>query len=61
MPHLMIVSIPYIFILLNLSRIIKCLFLRNMDSLKQRYDIYYSFNSIIHGTMSVIKDIVFVL
>ena len=35
MPHFMIVSIPYIN-LLNLSWIIKCLFLRNMESLKHQ-------------------------
>ena len=35
MPHFMIVLIPYIN-LLNLSWIKKCLFLRNMESLRQR-------------------------
>ena len=36
MPHFMIVLIPYIN-LLNLSWIIKCLFLRNMEPLKLQY------------------------
>ena len=36
MPHFMIVLIPYINIL-NLSWIIKCLFLRNMEPLTERF------------------------